>query len=204
MSVMAGLPWLVAALFAAAGGTAVAVRAMRPELASAASAGFAVVLIVTALLANRRLWRLPADRITPVAAPVAGVRNAVLVALGYAWGAATLAATYLFSGIVWQHGLQYAAGMALIAIGIALYARALASPDAAMRQPRAQLAMLRLTILHAAAAAGGIAFLFSSGKLKSPKGDWPANIVFLVGGLTIFALSVMAALTQWRLSRRGL
>ena len=202
MSVMSGLPYLVVLLLASAAGVAAAAHAVRPELASLAAAGFALVLIAVALFANRPLWRLPADRLVPAAAPVAGVRNAALIALGYGWGAATLAAVYLTSGLVWRHGLQYATGMALIALGVGFYGRALARPDSASRQPRAQLTMLRATILHAAAAAGGIGFLFASGKLKSAKGDWPANIVFLVGGLTILALSVMAATTQWRLSRR--
>ncbi len=202
MSVMAGLPYLFVVLLASAAGVAAAARAVRPELASLAAAAFALVLIAAALLANRPLWRLPADRLAPAAAPVAGVRNAALIALGYGWGAVTLAAVYLASGIVWRHGLQYASGMALIALAVGLYARALARPDSGTRQPRAQLAMLRATILHAAAAAGGVGFLFASGKLKSGKGDWPANIVFLIGGLTILALSAMAATTQWRLSRR--
>jgi hypothetical protein len=203
MSVLKGLPWLAAALLASVAGMAAAASRLRPDLAGAAAAAFAAGIVWFALRANRPLWRLPAERITAEAAPLAGVRNAALIALAYGWGAAALAALYTVSGLVWQHGLQYAAGMAVISLGIAVYARRLARSDSVLRSPAALRSVLTLTILHAAAAAGGVGALFLSGKLKSPKGDWGANVVFLIGGVTVFALSVIAATMQWRLGRRG-
>jgi hypothetical protein len=203
MSVVARLPVLVLMMLAGVAVMAWGAAQVWPGLASVTAGASALVLIVVAYLSNRSLWRLPADRITAVAAPVAGVRNASLIALAYGWGAASLTAIYVLSGLRWQHGLQYAAGMALIGVLIAVYARNLAKPDSPLRAPRAQLAMLRITVLHAMAAAGGLGFLFLSGKLKSGKGDWPANIVFLMGGLAVLSLSAIAAITQWRLSRRN-
>lgn len=202
MSIKTGLPWLVAALCLSVAAMVAAVRHVRPDLVGMAAAVFAVLIVWFALRGNLRLWSLPAARVTIEAAPVAGVRNAVLVALGYAWGAAALAGLYTLGGLVWQHGLQYASGMAVIALAVAIYARCLSQASSVLRSPAAQLAMLRVTILHAAAAATGVGMLFATGKLKSAKGDWGANVVFLMGGLTIFALSAIAAATQWRLSRR--
>jgi hypothetical protein len=158
-------------------------------------------MIAVAGISNRGLLRLPLHRVGPAALPVAGARNATLIALTYAWGASVLAAVYTLTGLVWQHGLQYAAGMALIACAVAAYAVLVLREGSAFRRPLAQLMMLRLTIVHAAAAACGLGFLLLSGKLASLRGDWAANIVFLVGGLAVCALSGMAALTQWRLSR---
>lgn len=197
------LPWLVAALLVSVAGMAWAVARTRPALASIAAGTFTYGMILLGFWLNRSLWRLPDAAVTPQAAPVAGLRNAVMISLLYAWGAAALASVYGLSGLKWQHGWQYAAGMALIAAAVGLYARQLASPDSGLRQPSAQLAMLRLTVLHAAAAAVGLGFLFLSGKLKSPKADWAANIVFLMGGVAILALSVIAAYTQSRLTRRA-
>lgn len=202
MPILGRLAWLSAALVASSGAVAWAVAARRVELAGLAAGAFASLLIAVGLLANRSLWRMPLERITPAAAPVAGVRNAVLIGLAYAWGAVTLVACYTLGGAVWQHGLQYATGMVVIAVGLGAYARALATPDSAVRTPRAQLLTLRLAILHAAGAAAGIGFLFLSGKIRSGRGDWPANIVFLMGGIAVMALSAMAAITQTRLSRR--
>ncbi len=202
MSIKALLPWLLAALLGSAAGMTWAVAQLKPFLASLAAVAFACLMILAGLLGNRGLWRLESTKISPSAAPIAGLRNATLMAVTYAWGAVGLAGIYTFAGVKWQHGWQYAAGMALIAGIIALYARGLADPDSSLRAPSAQTAMFRVTALHAAAAAAGLCFLFLGGKLKSPRGDWAANIVFLMGGVTIFALSVMAAITQHKLSQR--
>lgn len=202
MTLTVMLPLLAAAALASAASMAWSVAGLRPGIASAAAAAFALLLMLVALLANRSLWRLPADRITPAAAPMADVRNAALMALAYGWGAAALVAIYTLSGLDWRHGLQYAAGMGVIALLIAAYARALSHHDSRLRLPHARRVMPWITVLHAAAAASGVGYLFASGKLRSAKGDWAANIVFLIGGLTVLTLSVIAAVTQHRLSRR--
>jgi hypothetical protein len=203
MTIAARLTWLVAALIGSVAATTWAVQARRPELAGLAAGLYSTALILVGLIDNRRLWRMPKHHIVPGDKEIAGVRNASFVALAYAWGAATLTGAYTIGGLVWQHGWQYAAGMAVIAAAIAVYARALATTGQSVRMPAAQAAAWRLTLLHAAAAAGGLAFLFLSGKLKSGRGDWAANIVFLMGGLAVLALSAMAAFTQHRLSRRA-
>ena len=203
MSLKKGLPWIAAALVVSVAAMTLAVQQRRPDLAGGAAALYCLLTVWAGLRSNVRLWALAPTRITADAAPVAGVRNAALIALGYAWGACAMAALYTLGGLVWQHGLQYATGMAVIAFGVGLYARGLASTGSVLRSPAAQLVMFRATVLHAAAAAGGVAALFMMAKLKSSKGDWGANVVFLMGGVTLFALSVIAATTQWRLSRRG-
>ena len=194
--------WLAIALLASAAAMAWAASRLRPELAGAAAIAFVMLLILTALRSNRRLWHLPIQPDGATAAPAAGVDNAGLIALAYGWGAAAMTTVYTWTGLVWQHGLQYAAGMGTIALLLALYARGLARPDSVLRSPVAQRFMLRLTLAHATAAAAGVAMLFVSGKLKSGRGDWAANIVFVIGGVTVFALSIMAATTQHRLAPR--
>jgi len=192
---------LVPILLMSAALAAWAVANTRAEAAGAAAALFAALAILIAAMTNRRLRQPSPERLASEAASSAAVQNATLIATTYAWGAATLAAVYLTSGVVWQHGLQYASGMALIALLIGVYAWILTKPGSRLGSVEAQNAMLRLTILHAAAAGAGLAFLFMSGKLKSGKGDWPANIVFLIGGATVLAQSVFAAQTQMHLTR---
>jgi len=123
----------------------------------------------------------------------------LLMGLTYAWGAAALTAIYLLSGVRWQHGLQYAAGMAVFALVLFAFAREIVRPESRLRSPLGRHRSLQLTIVHGAAAALGLAFLVSAGKLASAKGDWPANQVFLVGGLVILALCIVAGITQRRL-----
>jgi hypothetical protein len=60
-----------------------------------------------------------------------------------------------------------------------------------------------MTLLHAAAAAGGLVYLIGTGKLETLKGDWAANNVFLMGGLAILTISLIAALAQWRLTKNS-
>jgi hypothetical protein len=43
-----------------------------------------------------------------------------------------------------------------------------------------------------------LAFLIGAGKLASAKGDWPANYIFLFGGLALIGLCYLAFRTQVR------
>ncbi len=185
---------LVGAAVASVAVSTWAAAAKAPAMIVASAAVFAAALIVVALITNQELQRQPAG----AQAAHADVHNAALMALAYGWGAATLAGIYTLTSLRWQHGLQYAAGMAVIAVALAACSRALARIDSPLRQPLARRVMAWITILHAAAAATGVGFLLVSGKLSSIKADWAANIVFLVGGLTVLALSVLAAVTQQR------
>lgn len=160
-------------------------------------------LTAAGYLVNSPFWRLEPSRVSPVAAPIAGRRNARLMALGYGWGGATLLAVYTVSGLRWQHGWQYASAMALIAGVLFAYAVAIGDEQSRLRAPRWQLTALRLTILQGALALGGVGWLMLSGKIHSAKADWAANHVFVAGGLAIAVLSAVAGYTHHRLQRAG-
>jgi hypothetical protein len=170
-------------------------------LSHAASLGFALVVVAIAVAINRPLWRLPADRISDDAAPVAARRNARLMALTYAWGAAGMLAVYTLSPLRWYHYWQYAIGMALLAALLLAYGARIANPRSELRQPALQLAALRLTVIQGMLALGGAGFLVLSEKLASTKPDWAASNLFLAGALAVALISALAAFTQIRLKR---
>jgi hypothetical protein len=58
-----------------------------------------------------------------------------------------------------------------------------------------------LAMVQAAAAAIALGMLVSSGKLASLKADWPANHVFVAGGLALVVISVISAITHFKLRR---
>ena len=55
--------------------------------------------------------------------------------------------------------------------------------------------------LLGAAAAVALGMLIGSGKVGSIKADWPANHVFLAGGLALVVISAIAAITHFKLRR---
>lgn len=188
------IPALALPIVLSAGGMAYAALEKSRPLGIGAAAGFAVALLFVGYLVNRP-WGAPSD----AAAARSELfhtqrRNTRLAALIYAWAAATLIATYGIAGLVWQHGLQYAAAAALIAALLLVYVRRL---GAASDPPP-----LAATLLHAIAVVAGLMFLSGSGKLGTLKGDWAANYVFLFGGLSILGLCFMATITHLRLSRQ--
>lgn len=201
MSLQPLMPILVLLLVMSAGSFAWFAGQSQVAVASAVANLFALLMVFIGLRTNRPLWRMPAERIKAEAAPIAARRNARLIALVYAWGAAAMFAVYQLVGFRWQHGWQYGAGMALIAAVIFLYAHKLGDPASGLRRPGSLNSVLKLTVLHGAAAAMGLAFLFTSGKLKSPKGDWPANLIFMAGGLAVVMLSAIAVYTQMQMKR---
>lgn len=201
MSLQPLMPILALVLVVSAGAFAWLAGQGQVVAASVAANLFALIIVFVALRTNRPLWEMPADRIRAEAAPIAARRNARLVALVYAWGATAMLAVYQLVGLRWQHGWQYGSGMALIAAAVLLYAHKLGDPASGLRAPRALNSVLKLTVLHAAGAAMGLAFLFTSGKLKSPKGDWPANLIFMAGGIAAFMLSAIAIYTHMRLKK---
>lgn len=123
--------------------------------------------------------------------------NAGLMALMYAWGGVTLFAVYSLSGLWWWHSWQYALGMLGIAIGLTVYLRMLASPDGVLARPYLLDTAAVLALMQAAGAAGGLMFLVWYGKLASENVDWPANHVFVAGGVAIVVVSVAAAFTRF-------
>lgn len=172
-----------------------------PGFTGIAAGLFAIALIVSALEMNAGLWSSGGERQSQDAALEAAIRNTRLMALGYLWGALALFMVYRLTPLRWQHGLQYGAGMALIAWILQLYVHFLVQPGSRLRGPAALDRSMWLSILHGAAALGGLAFLVLSGKINSIKDDWAANQVFLAGGIMIVALSLVSAYTHMRLSR---
>lgn len=125
--------------------------------------------------------------------------NSALISAAYAWGGLALLVGYGASEIRWQHGWQYGSGMLVIAAAIAFLSRQMSvkrGPGAGRLLASADFANLA----QAAASMAGLIFLIGSGKLASGKADWPANQIFLAGGVLIFALSLLAARTHRRLN----
>ena len=108
-------------------------------------------------------------------------------------------ASYYLTQLHWQHAWQYGAAMLLIAFSLYAYSTALGDPASPVRAPRWLIATQRLTQVQGLAALAGILFILVSGKLTAGKSDWAANVVFVAGGITIAALSLLAVLTQRRL-----
>lgn len=187
----AGLVAVVIALFAASRGD--------QPLHLLAAMSFAIAAVALGLQANRPFWRLPRQRVRNESLAVSGRRSALLLAAVYGWGAAVLLTVYPLARLSWYHWWQYGTLMALVAGALLLLGQRLVQPASPLLAPRAQLLLLRLTIVQAMAALGGVGWLVLSGKLATIKGDWAANHIFVAGGLAIAALSGLAAFTQHRL-----
>jgi hypothetical protein len=179
----------------------VATSAMRKVEAALAATVFAIALIATAVRANAPLWRR--------SAPVSGVtpRDAVrqmtqLIMLAYLWCGLAFYGIYLGTKIHWQHGWEYGSAMLLIALAHALYLWRLSDPKDSVSAPRAVERAVRLASFQAVLIAGGLIWLVTSGKLASLRGDWPANQLFLAGGLTIACLSLILIKTSMVINSR--
>jgi len=202
MSLQRVLPWLVLALFASVVVMISGAGRDQSWTTGAAAAAFAVLAVSIGFGLNQPLWRLEPFRIVPEAAPVAAQRNAKLMALAWAWGAAAMAGVYTLGGLRWQHAWQYGSGMALIAIFTWGFGLAIARAERPLTRQMLLLRGLQLTIVQGVAATGGVIYLLAAGKLMSFRSDWAANQIFLAGGVTIAALSAMAVITQRRLTCR--
>ena len=194
MSLRKFIPLLVAVLLISVAAMFMGASANDRALTLWAATIFPVAAILTALVIN----------VAALSSAEAGMpdqilglfrRNTRLVALLYAWGAAALLSIYSFSGLTWRHGWQYGLAMTLIAAALIAYVQRLG------KAPAMEPAPVWMTLLHGTAAAGAVALLLASGKLETVKRDWAANDVFLMGGMAIFAISLISAFTQWRLSK---
>lgn len=192
---------LLAAIVASVAAMVTGITQDLPRFSGFAAGLFAIALVASAVEVNAPFWRTDGEALDPDGMANAAVRNLRLVALGYLWGALALFMIYRLTPLRWQHGLQYGAGMALVAWLIQLYVHFLVQPRSRLRSPRAMLQATWAAILHGSGALGGLMFLLLSGKINSIKDDWAANQVFLAGGIAIVALSVVSVYTQLRLSR---
>ncbi len=192
---------LLAAIVASVAGMVTGIVHDLPRFTGISAGLFAIALIVSAVEMNAGFWRAEGDRHSDDAAVDAAIRNTRLLALGYLWGALALFMVYRLTPLRWQHGLQYGAGMALVAWLIQLYVHFLVQPGSRLRGPSALDKAMWLSVLHGVGALGGLGFLVLSGKINSIKDDWAANAVFLAGGIMIVALSLVSAYTHKWLSR---
>lgn len=201
MSLHTLIPWLMGAIAISVAAMVSGVWSGQPMLVSAASLLFALVMVATCWQINRPLLALTPDRIADDALPIAVRRNARLLALTYLWGGFAMVALYRGTSLRWQHGMQYAVGMALIGLVIILWVRFSSRPGSWLSGPVCMRIALRGAILHAFAALGGLGFLIGSGKILSTRPDWAANQVFLAGGLTVLGLSLISIPAHLHLTR---
>ena len=201
MSVQPFIPWLLSAFVAAVIGQVVGARLGLPWLSGSAAVCLPFMSTFVALRVNQPYWTQPLPMGEVDAVATASRRNARLLAWTWGAGAASMLAVYLLSGVRWQHGWQYGSGMALIAaLGFA-YSLHLGKVGSVLRSQRHLKAAALLAAAQGIAAIGGILVLVVSGKVASVRGDWPANIVFVAGGLAITVLSAIAVRTYARLNR---
>lgn len=193
------LPWLL--LASALSITMMVLGAGRGDhFLPAIAAGLLVALVVgTGLGINAPLWARNGSFPSRYAG-LDAVREAIrcniwLAALVYAWGASALFGVYSLSDLTWRHAFQYGTGAAVFAASLGLYGMRLGRVRSLPVPP------LFLTFLHGLAVAIGLLYMIGSGKLATLKGDWAANEVFLWGGIAIFALCAMSAVTQTRIIR---
>jgi hypothetical protein len=192
MSLQPMIAGLAASLVLSAGGMAYGAASGSRSLTALAALAYALAVLIVAWRINRGAW-------TEDGTASQGFlfhtmrRNTRIAALVYAWAAAAFFAVYGLSTVRWQHGFQYGSAAALIAGGLLYYVHRMGS-DGTGTAPAP-----RLTILHGLAVTAGLLFLLSSGKLQSMKGDWPANYIFLFGGLALVGVCYLAFVTQRRL-----
>ena len=194
MSLQPLIASVAVALLLSAGGMSHGAATGSRTITVLSAMAFAVFILIVAWRINRPAWTAAS-----VAAPgllfhtMRG--NTRLAALIYAWGAAAFFAVYGLTDVQWQHGLQYATGASLIAASLLYYVHRLGDdPNGTPPSPA-------LTVLHGLAVTAGLVFLFAAGKLETTKGDWPANYIFLFGGLAVAGLCYFAFITQKRLGK---
>lgn len=170
-----------------------------------AALGFAILAIDCALRCNRDYWKDAgaALRSDPEAAYSASRMNGRIMSSVYLWGALAILLVYSTTGLWWFHSWQYGLAMAFIAAALLGYVHLLGERESVFRSPASLTVSAGLAVAQAGGAAVALGFLISSGKLASLKSDWPANHVFLAGGLALIPISLAAAVTHLRLSKAG-
>lgn len=145
-----------------------------------------------AIVASIVGWRFAAVASKAESLDVLAAGFAWLMSIAWAWAGVAMLACYYLTDLSWQHAWQYGAGMLLIGGLTAQYARTRLIPGSRFAAKDTVLAASLLTQLQGFAAVLGVVILALSGKLDAAKQDWAANVVFVAGGLAIFALSAAA------------
>lgn len=191
MSLAPIVPFLAAALVASVTGMVHGTGTSDADLTAWMAIAFNCAIVVSALIVNVPFWSSKEKQRAFSEGAAMTRRNARLAALVYTWGAAAMFAVYTLSPLRWRHAWQYGLGMALFAIGIAIYVYWSDRAKPPHKLP------LQLTIMHFLAAVGGLIYLIGTNKLQTIKSDWAANEVFLWGGIGIAVLCVIAGYSQW-------
>ncbi|MGL4395864.1 MAG: hypothetical protein ACRCS9_04935 [Hyphomicrobium sp.] len=195
------VPVLLLALLVSLGGMyGAALQASRGSLAWAA-ASFGFVAVAIGLVINVPLWRSTAPP-GPLDTRDALRRTTRITMLVYTWGAAAMYVLYSVAGLRWQHGWQYGTGMALIAFGMLVYVRQLGNRDAWIASAAGIDAAVKLAAVQAIAAGGAIMWLVASGKVRTLRNDWAANIIFVTGGIAVICLSAIVVRSHVALTQR--
>ncbi len=203
MSLQSRIPMLMVVIAASVAFMVAAVIFEAKYTCLGAALGFAIIIMDTAFAINRPIWSdaAAAIRDDPEAQLHASRRNARLMALVYGWGALALFAIYSLTQLWWFHSWQYGAAMALIAAALLGFVHILGDEESLFRSQTSLDVSALLAMAQAAAAAVALGLLITSGKFASVKPDWPANHVFLAGGLALVFISTIAAITHYKLRR---
>ncbi len=190
---MRSLTWLYLALIAGSIALTAGAILTSVPLAIAGAGIFAIAILTSAISASKTLryaGTTISTRIKHTAALDIARHHTLLAALSYAWAACGFAAVYLLSDLVWYHAYQYGSGAFLGACGLYFLYRRMSWAETATPPP------IALTALHALAAGGGLAYLIGTGKIVSLRTDWPGNVIFVSGGITIVLLCLIAIQAQ--------
>jgi len=168
-----------------------------------AALGFAIIAVEISLAANRPFLSDASAAVQANAdAPYhAAQQNARIMAAVYAWGAIAIFAAYALTDLWWFHSWQYGSAMALIAAALLGFDYLLSDRESHFRTRTSLDVSALLATAQASGAAVGLGFLVASGKLASQRPDWPANHVFLAGGLALIFISVTSTIAYLRLRR---
>jgi hypothetical protein len=178
----------------------------KPVLVTWGAALFAgtAVLVSGVTLTQALRWPIVPNRNASLASHVALLQTTRLTAIFYAWGAGSMQGLYLtpLTGLKWQHGWQYAAAMALLALATIAFERTLPRPlpggDATGWRRHIRWAR-PLAAAQAFVGGVGVAALLISGKLWSERADWAANRVFAALAVAVLAVSAASMVAQHRL-----
>lgn len=128
-------------------------------------------------------------------------RFARLMAVLWTWSGVAMLGCYYLTDLSWQHAWQYGAGMLLIGGLVWMYGAARGRADPRFATADRALAARWLTRLQGIAILAGLIFLMIGDKLHADKADWAANVVFVAGGLGLYALSRAALQAEDRVAR---
>ena len=178
--------------------TLISIAAMVMGVAGGNQALTIIAGAMFAIVATSVGWRLAGSGQAGPDRHHVAARFANLLAATWAWAGTAMLACYYLTALSWQHAWQYGAAMLLIAALIGQYARWRTVPGSRFADAAMVRAASWSTRLQGLLALVAVIVLALSGKLDAGKQDWAANVVFVAGGLAIFAISMAALRAEQR------